>query len=149
MSLKLIILSQICTAFYVFFLGRHDVPAVDNFTFYGSDPKHQSMFHGSGFISKAFYLIHLWITLYFLTNNLKLSSLLVGCSAILIWAIFDPVIAIFRTVYTPPRKPWYYLSSKSNVIDEALVKLLGARAGLYKFWFCLIDLAVLNYFLVK
>lgn len=138
-------LTELFTFLFAYAIARHDVPAVDNFTYYGSTTKHQSMFHGSGFLTKLFYLANI-TTIVYLTKGILPSVYVLLCSALIIWVVFDPVIAITRTVYTPPKKPWYYLSEKSNFIDRSLIKAFGNKAGLYKFWFCVVLLLAINVF---
>ena len=124
---------QILSFLFAFACAVHDCPAIDNFTFYGSDEKQQKRFHLFNGLLKSCFVGAVFICGGWMTATL---------SALIIYMVFDPVVAIFRTVFTPPKKPWYYLSTKG--IDGFLVKALGQKAGLYKAAFCLVLIIALN-----
>lgn len=130
----MIYILQILALVFAYACARHDVPAVDNFTFYGSNKKHQSAFHRYNWILKACYVTAVW-----LLHSWELGVM----SFVIIWGLFDPVVAICRTVYTPPKKPWYYLST-GNFTDRTLLKVFGSKAGIYKAVLCLAVIITLN-----
>jgi hypothetical protein len=113
--------------FIGFCAGRHDAPAVDNFTFFGNTPKQNTQFHRFNWLMKLGFISYAtWV-------QGPCSGLIFLCT---IWGLFDPVVALFRTVYTV-KKPWYYLSAKSNATDRVLLRLFGEKAGVWKAAFCL------------
>ena len=135
----------VTTIVFAYACGRHDVPAIDNFTFYGSNAKHQSQFHFYNGLLKTCYVICVAAAFFPFWGK---SLLLFVIDAAIIWGLFDPVVAIFRTVYTA-KKPWYYLSEKSNITDRTLLKLFGPKAGIYKAAGMAIIAAVAIFFYLK
>lgn len=153
--------------FFAYCTGRHDVSAVDNFTYHGSNVKHQAQFHKFNWLLKACFVLAISFNILFDTSDWNYvytgewkHALCTGISnAMIIFAVFDPVVAIWRTIYTPPKKPWYYLSPgtpdkdgkiKGHHIDRALLNAFGPKAGIYKFIGALIIAAaanIVNYFL--
>lgn len=137
---------QLLIGLVAYALGRHDVPAVDNFTFYGSTPKHQTDFHRFNWVAKGALVASL--SLLASAVSWQIALWLAAANTALIWGLFDPVVAIFRTVFTPPKKPWYYLST-GNRTDRKLLQLLGPKAGIYKALICLAILLIANYLMLR
>jgi hypothetical protein len=109
---------QVVTILFAIACGQHDVPAVNNFTSYGSSKNEQAKFHRWGFVAKACYivvilLLHGWVL------------------ALICWVVsyilFDPIVALFRR----ERKDWWYISD--NQIDGFLKRILGKKVGMWKF----------------
>lgn len=109
--------------------GQHDTVPVNHFTSWGSNDKEQKRFHRSGFIAKAcfimvIFLLHGWVL------------------ALICWVIsyilFDPIVALFRR----ERKDWWYLSD--GQIDGWLKRLLGKKAGMWKFFIGLAFVIIMN-----
>lgn len=115
--------------------GRHDVPAVDNFTRYGSNEKHQKVFHGFNLLLKGCYVAAALVTTHWVVAL---------CCALAISSLFDPTIAIYREKDPNNVKPWYYLSKTSNWFDRKLVGWFGDKAGKWKLFICILFIIVLN-----
>jgi hypothetical protein len=142
----MIIYIEIFSLLFAYSCGRHDVPPVDNFTQYGSNKKHQSAFHGWGFILKMCYVLAISFLVYWFTKDWKQSTIVFTNSTLIIGAVFDPVIAICRTVYTPPKKPWYYLTDQGPFLDRFLLHVLGKKAGIWKFLISIAIVIILTIF---
>lgn len=140
----MIIPIEIISLVFAYAMARHDVPAVDNFTQYGSNKKHQSAFHGWGLVSKTCYVLAMSYAAYWFTKDLKQATILFTINTLIIWAVFDPVIAIYRSVFTPPKKPWYYLTDQGPFIDRFLLHVLGKKAGVWKFFISVAIVILLN-----
>lgn len=134
-----LIIIQIISLLFAFATGRHDVPAVDNFTRFGSNKKHQSEFHGFNWILKICFVVSVSIAV-LPVFGYRDAALLFLSNSFIIWAVFDPVVNYFRR----EQKKWYYLS-KGNYTDRNLMKLFGEnRAGKIKFIICLLVIAACN-----
>jgi len=132
---------------YAYYSGRHDVPAVNSFTKYGSNPSEQSKFHSANWKMKLIVCIalacapdasvslrewHFW------------GAFVVA--GVTVWIVFDAVVARQRQ----NKQVWYYLST-GNQVDRILLHIFGPRAGIYKTFICVavVITAVVLWFAVK
>lgn len=126
---------------FAYFCARHDVPAVDNFTDYGSTPKHQRIFHGANWKLKFCFCVTMGLMPYLSGYSFASSFLLFIVAWLDVWAVFDPVIARTRK----SKKVWYYLS-EGNATDRILLRAFGKYAGIYKAALCIvINLIIIIY----
>lgn len=147
--MNLLIIEAI-TFLFAYACGRHDVPAVDSFTIHGSTGKLQAIFHNFNFILKLCYTVAVALSVAYPIANgnwwrFGAVFLLIG---LIIWAVFDPIVAIYRNVFTPPKKKWWYLSAgdgtNGHFIDRTLLGWFGEKAGIYKLLICVLVVVFLN-----
>lgn len=131
---------HILSLLFGYYTARHDIPAVDNFTDFGSTPKHQRQFHGANWKLKFLFCVPMFLMAYFANEGLLNAFLFFIAAGLDIWVVFDPVIARGRK----NKMVWYYLS-KGNQVDRLLISIFGVKAGIYKTIICII-LNVLIYF---
>lgn len=132
----MIIAIQILSLSFGLFCGLHDVPAVNNFTYYGSTPKEQRKFHGANWKLKLCFALMCALVAYPNRWDMVIFFLLSGLE---IWIVFDPVVARFRRTKQNP----FYLST-GNQVDRILLRVFGENAGVWKFLICVTSVIVLN-----
>jgi hypothetical protein len=131
----LLFVDIVCILFAVF-SGLHDTTAVNNFEYFGDIPRReheqQGRFHRFNLLMKWVVAIGVSFSplFYFHEQEIPITDLGLGFLAggCLIWAVFDPVVSIFRM----KDLLWWYISPK-NYIDRKLIEIFGSYAGIWKF----------------
>lgn len=133
---------HILSLLFALFCARHDVPAINNFEFYGSTPSEQGLFHGANWKLKFVFCLLVGSIPFLHGAGLINSFLYFTVAALNIWTVFDPIVARTRA----RKKVWYYLS-KGNQTDRILLSLFGSKAGIYKTLICIAINSIITYLL--
>lgn len=136
---------QVLVFLIAIYLGRHDAPACDNFSFYGTIARQQKLFHSTNW--KVKFLIILSTSLPFALQQQWLIGVLYGfCGMCIMWPTFN--IALNLTRMVPSKRPWYYISLTSNKTDVWLKRVFGVYAGKYLTYLCALYVVLFNLLLL-
>jgi hypothetical protein len=121
------------------YLGRHDGPACDQFSEYGTNDSQQKLFHGTNWKAKA--VISMIALVPFISMKWPVLLMLMICYTFIMWSVFNVSLNLVRHI---PERPWDYISTGSNLTDRTLRHWFGEKAGRYLVFISLVLVIVLN-----
>jgi hypothetical protein len=134
----MIYLVQLLWIAAAYWLGRHDAPACDQFSNFGSSTEQQKLFHRTNWKAKAVLAV---LGILACAPMPWLAILMLGILAV---AIMWPVFNISLNLARRPKRAWHYLSTGSNHTDQVAIWLWGQTGGKGIVKACALIVIILN-----